>query len=184
MSPKLIGLTGRKFAGKTTVAKTLTPEFVQVSFAEPIRQMLYAIGVTEVEMADKETVIPRFGKSPRYMMQTLGTEWGRDLINPDIWINLAKAKIEELNTKFPLLNVVVDDIRFDDEAEMIRSLGGAIWEVICTSSVPLGDAHRSESGISPRLISVGLRHDFEPALVPRLRSILQLPARVESQLPY
>jgi hypothetical protein len=44
----------------------------------------------------KETPLPVIGKSPREIMQTLGTEWGRRLVNPDLWVCLAEREVEKL----------------------------------------------------------------------------------------
>ena len=35
-------------------------------------------------------------KTPRYAMQTLGTEWGRELIGENIWTHIWKCHVTEL----------------------------------------------------------------------------------------
>lgn len=145
MSP-IIGIAGPARSGKDTVAQFLLASRggYTYSLADPIRGMLRAIGV---DMKDpywlnrKEEVIPAFGVSPRRLMQTLGTEWGRETINKDIWITLAKQNF--------LLNgqgMVVPDVRFDDEAEWVRSYGGVVIHLE-RSKRPLVEEHASENGI-------------------------------------
>ena len=91
---------------------------------------------------DKEQSIPPFYKSCRQMMQLLGTEWGRDLIHPDIWVIAARAQIE----RYGDADIVFDDVRFENEASMIRELGGLIIHVDRLGNDD-NDRHRSEDGI-------------------------------------
>ena len=56
-------------------------------------------------------------------MQTLGTEWGRDCIYPGIWTDLWVRGLVE----FPA--IVCDDVRFPNEVEMIRKIGGVIVKI-------------------------------------------------------
>src|SRR5690606_24735571 len=57
-----------------------------------------------------------FGASPRKMMQTLGTDWGRQMIGEDIWVK-AFARINAGK------QVVVPDVRFENEADIVRANG-------------------------------------------------------------
>ena len=81
----IIGLTGFKGCGKSTVAEIMRENYgySRHSFAQPIKDMLEAMGLTKEELYNpklKEIVIPEFGKSPREIMQLLGTEFGRSMI--------------------------------------------------------------------------------------------------------
>jgi hypothetical protein len=81
----LIGLHGKAHAGKDTVGQMLVGYGLdRVAFADPIKRMLIeGLGLTAEHFDSplKEEPIPWLGKSPRQLMQTLGTEWGRDLVN-------------------------------------------------------------------------------------------------------
>jgi hypothetical protein len=76
-------------------------------------------------------------------MQTLGTEW-RDLIDRDLWSNLVKVRIIEGG------NVVLPDVRFHHEAQLVRSLGGKIFRVerpnqpVGASSLHLSETEMAE----------------------------------------
>jgi len=72
----------------------------------------------------KEEPIDGLGVSPRYLMQTLGTEWGRDTIHPDLWLRAAERHLEIINGP-----VVVPDIRMGNEAAWIRQQDGFVWHV-------------------------------------------------------
>ena len=80
------------------------------------------------------------GATPRHAMQTLGTEWGRQLLHPDLWIILWRSRARST----PL--VVVDDVRFPNEVAAVRAEGGTIWRINRPGCV--GDGHVSESYIS------------------------------------
>lgn len=84
----LLGLVGATGAGKTSLGKRLAEEegFVRVHMGQPIKDMLVAIGVTYEELNGPPTVRSApstrlSGRSPRYAMQTLGTDWGRSMIS-------------------------------------------------------------------------------------------------------
>jgi hypothetical protein len=78
----------------------------------------------------------------------LGTEWGRNTISNDIWVNLARHRIEESDHKI----FIIDDVRFDNEAKMILDLGGEVWN-LSRDGVGGQDGHISEAGISKELIT-------------------------------
>lgn len=156
----IIGLHGDAGAGKDTVGGMLVGRgFEAVSFADPIYRAASVItGMTMQEMKDrekKEAPIPWLGKSPRQILQTLGTEWGRQMIHEDIWIMLC------MNRCFGVANVVITDVRFDNEAEAIRQNGGVLVKIVRSAAGLGGDTgrHASESGVSEHLIHERLRND-------------------------
>jgi len=79
----------------------------------------------------------------RYLLQTMGTEWGRSHIDSDLWVKCEQARLEKL---FPEERIVYDDVRFEDEAALIRSYGGLIVHVK-RPGWQQDDEHVSESGI-------------------------------------
>lgn len=129
MMPKMIlGLAGRKRSGKSAVTNLLVKEYgaKRSSFADPLKRMLLTFGLTDEQLFGSEKEIPDFellhGKTPRHAMQTLGTEWGRELISPDIW---AEAWKRLPDVEQPTL-LVVEDVRFDNEIAAIRQCGGLV----------------------------------------------------------
>lgn len=131
----IIGLSGLAGAGKSVVADVLVRElgFTRVKFADPLKNMLRTMladmGHTaedverHIEGDLKEVPMPETGVTPRHMMITLGTEWGRDMVRPDLWVRLWAAKAERFE------RVVADDVRFPNEIEALRALGGHLWRV-------------------------------------------------------
>jgi len=122
-----------------------------LSFADPLRkfsaQILSSIGYDGVACLrdNKADKIVELGVSPRQMMQTLGTEWGRSCIHPDLWVMVAEG-IARKQLKSGQ-NVVIDDVRFPNEAEMIRRLGGELWLVERPGVYYDGD-HSSEGALT------------------------------------
>lgn len=96
----------------------------------------------EYWMLNKETVIPAIGKSPRELMQTLGTEWGRNLVNEDLWLILARQRLLAAGP-----GMTIADVRFDNEAEWVRKLGGRIIHVKRDSAERVKQ-HASEVGVT------------------------------------
>lgn len=137
----IIGLTGVEGSGKSTVANYLCEEhrFITVSFAESLKNVLSEIfdwdrelleGITNESRIWRETVdnywskklnIPGF--TPRFAMQYIGTDLFRNHFNKDIWILSLRNKLEKYSYKD---NIVISDIRFDNETNMIRELDGKI----------------------------------------------------------
>jgi hypothetical protein len=157
----LIGLCGPAGAGKNTVAELLTDSnggpFAQIAFADPLYECVSTItGLPVAKLKDrdvKEEVIPWLGKSPRQMLQTLGTEWGRGTVHPEIWIRIAMERAARHQT---INGVVITDVRFDNEAQAVIDAGGEVWMVTRPGWRCLAEeaaAHQSEAGVSDRLIT-------------------------------
>lgn len=155
--PKVIGLTGPKGIGKSTFAARVGGTILSLSM--PIKEMLSVIVDKKYLHEDKEAQIPGFpeGLNGRRLLQTLGTEWGRNLY-PSIWLDAARDKITNLITNAKVsgnqfFRVIVDDVRFRNEALMIQELGGEVWRIKRTGFVPLKDDHSSEEGLSEEYIN-------------------------------
>lgn len=116
---RLIGIAGPARAGKDTLCSYMLDNldgiWLRSSFADPIKEMLRAIGVDCSDDA-KAVVSDDYGVTPRHMMQTLGTEWGRHMIDGDIWVK-AFARMNAGKC------VIVPDVRFENEAALVREHG-------------------------------------------------------------
>jgi hypothetical protein len=133
----IIGLCGPAGCGKDTVRYILecNHDFTGLSFADPIRDMLYQVlrnAEASVEYMTKrelkEAPIPGLGVSYRHLAQTLGTEWGRNCVGPDFWLNVAANHMAGMR-KLGRSKFVVSDVRFANEAEWVRAKGGVIWKI-------------------------------------------------------
>ena len=145
----IIGLTGKAGSGKDTVGNLLMVDgFAKYSFAMPIKNAINAIFGWEMDWWEdrefKETHIPNINASPRKLAQTMGTEWGRNIIHPDLWLMIGEIAV--CNCLRDDMNLVITDVRFDNEAEMIRLHGGVIVHIERPDVEPVED-HSSEAGI-------------------------------------
>lgn len=146
---RLVGMTGRAGSGKS-VSAGMIPGGVVIQLADPLYAALSTMtGIPEVLLRhreQKERPIEWLGKSPRQMLQSLGTEWGRETVAKDIWLQLCRRRINQLREQ-GISMVVVADVRFENEAAMIRESGGRI----CHVRRPMADSadvdHTSEAGI-------------------------------------
>lgn len=122
----IIGFSGPAGSGKDTAgsfALTYLGGYTY-SFAFPVKRMLACIGVDMFDPYWRSKVdenIPMLGVSPRQLMQTLGTDWGREIVNQDLWVLMAKDRFLRSGP-----GMIITDVRFENEAAWIRSLGGRI----------------------------------------------------------
>lgn len=159
----IIGIVGHKGAGKDTVAQLIRGAYYdalashvfsparapeRVAFADPLKDAVRVIfgipmSVLHGGQDEKERLIPEIGRSPRELMQALGS-WARG-IHPEVWINRARDEIKWRNDRI----VVVTDVRHVNEAAALRSFGVeqgravAIWRVARPGYG--GDSHESET---------------------------------------
>jgi hypothetical protein len=155
-TPIVIGLTGAAGAGKDTVADRLAAaatavghSALRVSFADPIRAMLSAMGVPAAYMHDralKELPVPGIGRSYRQLAQTLGTEWGRSHVNRAVWLTLAARRIDdEARAVSPnQVIAIISDVRFPDEAAWLRRRNGLLVRIDRPGLAPVA-RHASET---------------------------------------
>jgi hypothetical protein len=119
--------------GKTMVAGIASEDgYVIAPFAGTIKDMVVPMlgnlgynypRAWEMVLRDKDAMVPELGVTVRHMLQTLGTEYGRQCLHPDVWL-VCWRKQAERHAK-----VIADDIRFKNEADLIRSMGGKVWMV-------------------------------------------------------
>jgi hypothetical protein len=125
----VLGLSGFAQSGKTAAAKYLeTKGYTRKHTAEPLRAMLAVLlkanglsseMITRYLEGDlKEQMIPEIGVTSRVAQITLGTEWGRERVNPDLWADTWARGISADD------NVLNDSVRFPNEEAAIRDLDG------------------------------------------------------------
>lgn len=103
--------------------------------------------------------------TPRLILQLLGTECGRNIIHPQIWVNSLMSKYVARTVNWnPNSDVIVDlgdgdqgsmqypdwiitDVRFPNEADAILAKGGLVIRVNRNSYEPVGTEHRSETAL-------------------------------------
>jgi hypothetical protein len=148
----LIGLSGYARVGKNSVAAILVEEFgyKQVALADKLKQALATLNPNvssryPIELAD---VLAQGGweyakqyPEVRRLLQVLGTEVGRKMFWEDFWTDLAFREVS------PGDKVVFSDVRFPNEADRVKSLGGEIWRITRNDYAPI-NAHESETALN------------------------------------
>lgn len=161
----LIGITGRAGAGKSTVARRLVERwgFEELAFATPLKHglvvMLRELGLTLHHVEDaalKEAPIPIADgtTTPRALLQTLGTDWGRKMVHERIWLEVMARRLERLHDA----NVVITDVRFANEAELLHQLGGIVWHIERGVAAIKTAHHASEAGIPSGYIDARIQN--------------------------
>lgn len=157
----LIGICGKAGAGKDTCGSVVQAFYAErsqavlrYSFATPLKLALGAMLGIDPKLFEspefKQQRHPALGKTYRELLQTLGTEWGRDVVHPDCWVLLAEERIGKRARDG--IGTVITDVRFNNEAKWIKEQGGALIRVIREGDGErLGSteaSHASEAGIS------------------------------------
>lgn len=127
---EIIGVGYRARSGKDTVADYLVTKYGyrKLSFAAPLKVMARKLAGVPDDMSDLEfkESITEFGITGGRLLQRLGVA-GRE-VDPNMWIRLLRAQIilpeMELHSRY-----VISDVRFDNEASALRSLGATLWHV-------------------------------------------------------
>lgn len=174
MTVKLLGVCGRKRHGKDTVGEFLWQDFgfTPIGFADPIKRIcmdIYGLSYDQCfgTETDKETIDERWGLTPRYIMQKVGTEMGRE-VHKDTWVRYCFDKINmasrgehvlihipERRGFFPasesgrdLTRWVITDVRYPEEADSVRAHGGKVIKVFRPDLIEAyQDQHASETNI-------------------------------------
>lgn len=145
MAKAYIGLTGPAGCGKDTAAAILAEYgYTPYAFAKPLKEMLATVGLHEpASREDKEKPLKGFNFSYRDAAQKLGTEWARAL-DQNFWLQVAELRIADLEA------VVFTDIRFENEAALLRSKGGKLLHILGRSTALQGATakHSSENGVT------------------------------------
>lgn len=172
MKLRLIGLHGPAGCGKDTVAQILCVNhgFRRISLAGPLKLGLEVMldipsnFLTDRHLKEKSLKeICGIDKTPRQLMQTLGTEWGRRMVDPNLWLDIAQKIINNINKQAEARNIngiVISDIRLGGEAQWLRSQGGEIWSISRDNNpCAIESEHESEIQLAPGFLDKQLANN-------------------------
>jgi len=162
---KIIGFSGGMGVGKSTAIRALQDKvdsvIYNVKFAQPLYDMQEFI-YNRIESVHQRH--ESFTKD-RKLLQWLGTDWGRDTISKTLWVDIWKAEVASIVERFPEAIIVCDDVRFDNEAEMLKSMGGVVIKITSAHSQNRIDTtsgikhHSSENGISASFVDCEIENN-------------------------
>ncbi len=173
----IIGLTGYAQSGKDTVAKMLVDNYgyTRIAFADKIREFLYETAPDYIKLLVDEVGWDRAKQNStvRELLQITGVG-ARKVFGEGFWVHEAMKSM--LNDPRPDLNYVVTDVRFLNEADMIRANNGHLWRIkrIGVSAV---NAHVSETQmdgypVDQIFINNGTIEDLEALVKARMVGLL------------
>lgn len=164
MTASIIGLCGYMRTGKDSVATLLVEQgYTKLAFADPLRDMAYAIdptialfgasedlGLAQDELSTYAVLIDTLGYEAaksipdvRRFLQRLGTEGVRETIGDSTWVDIAKNRAYAVTRDGG--KVVFSDVRFPNEADAIRYMGGEVWRTMRPGFG--GSGHASETAL-------------------------------------
>ena len=159
----VVGIAGYARSGKDTIADYLVENegYTKISFSTPMKEAMYRLNpritVNEIQNTALRIGVDVYGweglkeRSPdiRGLLQRFGTEVGREMFGEDFWVNYALDSIPDGG------KAVIADVRYPNEADAIRALGGKVFRVERDGVGP-ANAHASENALD--------RYEFDGTL--------------------
>ena len=158
----IIALTGPAGCGKDLVGEIMTTQMLRrdpnvklrsLSFASPIKEAVAAILGCRVEDFEDRSFKEgslldshNISKSPRQLMQLCGDEFGRQLVDDQIWIKIAEQRLDVAEDQ-GVDYMFITDCRYENEQEWILDNGGVVVYIDRQDAAPVA-AHASEAGLS------------------------------------
>lgn len=127
--PRIIAICGSKRSGKDTVADILVRDYgyKKIKIAEHLKSMLqlvFGFDAEQLETNKKDEIDPKWGVSPRHLMQYIGTEimqYDIQKIVPGIGRNIwIKRLIDTHIDENPKIRYVISDLRFIHEYQKLK----------------------------------------------------------------
>lgn len=123
----IIGLAGAARSGKDTAAERLVRRgFLKYAFAWPLKgacETLFGLSPDQVHGSRKDVVDHRYGATPRSILVAVGT-CARG-VAPAVFVD-AFLRWRRMHAD---RDVVISDVRFQNEIDAIHALGGRVYLV-------------------------------------------------------
>ena len=162
----VIGIAGWARSGKDTIADYLVENhgYTKVSFSTPMKEAMYRLNpritVNEIPNTALRIGVDVYGweglkeRSPdiRGLLQRFGTEVGREMFDEDFWVDYALNSIPDGG------KAVIADVRYPNEADAIKALGGKVYRVLRNGVGPAND-HASEHALNDFEFDKTIRND-------------------------
>lgn len=145
----IIGITGKLESGKTSVAKFIkeyNSDVTLLAFADLLKEMIYNAG-----LCSKEELWGVKTPFSRLMMQKIGTEIIRKQVNENYWVNKMTSIISRIKNDNEL--IVIHDVRFLNEYDMIRFFNGKVVRVTRPKTIQDSEENKHISELEQDLIT-------------------------------
>jgi len=156
---RIIGITGAAGSGKDTLANILVDDGQSIiySMASPLKEsasILFGIDIDDFyDRVKKETINDVWGFTPRELLIKMGTDFGRNVINKDIFIKRAQVELDKHKNSL-IGKFIIPDIRFDNEAEFVKNNNGIVIKISRDNRDVVQVNHETEYGISDDLVDI------------------------------
>jgi hypothetical protein len=180
--PYIIGLHGLPGSGKDTFADTLVSSLearglkaVKLHFADPLRDVAEAALGSRYETQAEKAALDAFwndhlayhsdvmdtpkenwlGAEPvtgRRILQFIGTELFRQHVHPDFWCLCMRQRIATA-VAAGAHAIAIPDVRFVNEANLIRSLGGNVLRLFNSNHPPCESQHASDKPLPDTIVN-------------------------------
>lgn len=145
----LIGLVAEAGSGKTTIARYfkdgcggLFPQGSRMAFAHPLKSILKHY--FHIKIKDKQHYHSRWNMTTREALQRMG-DGMRQWFGPDVWIKLLDSELACVERDEC---IIVDDVRYVNEAAYIRDMGYLI-RLQCEDLEKIKESsHKSETDMN------------------------------------
>jgi hypothetical protein len=142
MTRKIIGICGFIGSGKGTVGDILVEEYgyTKLSYADRLKDVAAIMFSWDRALIEGDTVEGRqwrdtpdewwsnelgYDLTPRLVMQRVGTDCMRQGLDDRVWTLIVKQTLQAN----PDTNYVIPDVRFFNERDLVREMGGQVWRV-------------------------------------------------------
>lgn len=152
---RIIAFTGKKGHGKSTASKKVEDmlfadgqNVVRINFKDSlVKKMRECANGLLKDIAEhySTTVDTLFDEKPpimRKLMQFVGTDVYRST-DDNFWVSSWEKKIEPYRRSDVI--IIVDDVRFKNEFDIIKNNGGEIYRIVATNKPIPTDVHQSET---------------------------------------
>lgn len=163
MTKTILGIGGYALSGKDALADFLEADFgyYRTFMSKPLLEALQIINPYIGTYLRFNELIESVGYTEakkqhevRRLLQVFATDFGRSMIDDDIWVNLVNREIAASNAE----RVAITGIRFKNELKYIKALGGTTVWVSRPGFGPI-NGHLSEASVVQSDFDVVISND-------------------------